>query len=103
MEHSKSADVNPRSLIDDAHDAIRVQANYYSVNIDEGRGADPTSAHHRRNPTLPTGCRGHIGAPLNLARALGCGLDRGNVARNGSFCAPCGRTTATANCRSGSS
>jgi hypothetical protein len=23
-----------------------------------------------------------------------CGLDRGNVARNGSFCAPCGRTTA---------
>jgi hypothetical protein len=64
MEHSKSTDVNPRSLIDDAHDAIRVQANYYSVNIDEGRAADPTSAHHRRNPTLPTGCRGHIGAPL---------------------------------------
>ena len=30
-----------------------------------------------------------------------CGLNRGNVARNGSFCAPCGRTTATANCRSG--
>jgi hypothetical protein len=31
-----------------------------------------------------------------------CGLDRGDVAGHGSFCAPCGRTTATANCRSGS-
>ena len=30
-----------------------------------------------------------------------CGLDRGNVARNGSFCASCGRTTATANCPHG--
>ena len=30
-----------------------------------------------------------------------CGLDRGNVARNGGFCPPCGRTTATANCPQG--
>ena len=35
----------------------------------DGRSGPP-SARRRRNPARPTGCRGHIGVPLNPALVL---------------------------------